>query len=270
MERVLEEILPIMDVEHDAILSKSGDVTVAFRCELPEIFTLSNEEYEAFHQAWIKALKVLPKHSIFHKQDWFSDKKYKADLMGIDESFLSRSSERFFNERPFLDHTCYLFLTKKPAGRKISSSLFSNLLRKSIVPSETLHPQAVQDFFDCAGQFQKILEDSGFVTLRRLTNEQLRSTKNSAGVIEQYMRLSSSPMMCDIRFKEGIEVGDKHMQLFTMSAADDLPALCGSRINYDKYSTIKPSFLLALHPRLGNCCLAITSSINMCSSRMRG
>ena len=60
MERVLEEILPIMDVQHDLILSKQGDVTIGFFCELPEIFTLSNDEYEAFHQAWIKAIKILP------------------------------------------------------------------------------------------------------------------------------------------------------------------------------------------------------------------
>ena len=57
MERVLENILPIMDVEHDLILSKQGDITIGFICELPEIFTLSNDEYEAFHQAWIKQLR---------------------------------------------------------------------------------------------------------------------------------------------------------------------------------------------------------------------
>ena len=121
MERVLENILPIMDVEHDLILSKQGDVTVAFRSELPEIFTLSNEEYEAFHQAWIKAIKILPKHSIFHKQDWFIDCKHKANFLNNDNSFLSRSSERFFSERPYLDHSCYIFLTKKPAGRKLAN-----------------------------------------------------------------------------------------------------------------------------------------------------
>ena len=119
MERVLEQILPIMDVEHDLILSKQGDISIAFVVDLPEIFTLSNEEYEAFHQAWIKAIKILPKHCIFHKQDWFLDSKHTPDFLNDDTSFLSRSSERFFNERPYLDHTCYIFLTKKPNGRKL-------------------------------------------------------------------------------------------------------------------------------------------------------
>ncbi|HUC81925.1 MAG TPA: TraG family conjugative transposon ATPase [Flavisolibacter sp.] len=251
MERVLEEILPIMDVEHDLILSKGGDVTVGFACQLPEIFTLSNDEYEAFHQAWIKAVKVLPKHSVFHKQDWFLDSKHQPDFSSTDTSFLSLSSERFFHERPYLDHSCYIFLTKKPSGRKLSSSLFSTLLKKSIVPEGTMNPQAVQDFLDSAGQFKRILEDSGFVKLSRIQDEQLLSTPKGAGVIEKYLRLSPTAVLSDIGFSDGIQIGDKHVQLFTLSSAEDLPSLCGSRINYDRYSTDKTKFSVGFASTLG-------------------
>lgn len=251
MERVLEEILPIMDVEHDLILSKQGDITIAFVAELPEIFTLSNEEYEAFHQVWIRAIKILPKFCVFHKQDWFLDSKYQPDFLKDDASFLSRSSERFFNERPYLDHICYIFLTKKPNGRKLSSSLFSNLLRKSIVPEETMSQQLVQDFLDSAGQFKRILEDSGFVKLSRLKDEDLTSDDRKGGVIEKYMRLSDGNMMNDITLKDGLQIGSNHLQLFTLSDANDLPALCGSRINYDKYSTDKTKFSVGFSSTLG-------------------
>src|SRR5580704_15789617 len=150
MERNLKDILPILGVEHDSILSKQGDITIGFVATLPEIFTLSNEEYESFHQSWLKAIRILPRQSVFHNQDWFIDSKYQADFSKEDVSFLPRSSELFFNERPFLDHCCYIFLTKKPAGRKLSSSIFSNLLRKSIVPEETLTPQLLQEFMEAA------------------------------------------------------------------------------------------------------------------------
>src|SRR5690606_21538724 len=112
MEKRLEQILPIMDVEHDCILSKQGDITVVFKALLPELFSLSNEEYEAFHQAWIKAIKLLPKYSVFHKQDWFLESRYQPDFLKENTGFLSRASDRFFNERPFLDHSCYIMLTK--------------------------------------------------------------------------------------------------------------------------------------------------------------
>src|SRR6478609_11594606 len=98
-----DDLFPIYKVESDCILSKQGDVTVAFEAELPEIFSLSDKEYEAFHQVLIKAIKVLPANSIFHKQDWFVADKVKADFEKDDLSFLTRASERFFNERPFLN-----------------------------------------------------------------------------------------------------------------------------------------------------------------------
>lgn len=47
----LESKFPIMAVEHGCILSKEADVTVAFRVELPELFTVTSTEYEAMHSA---------------------------------------------------------------------------------------------------------------------------------------------------------------------------------------------------------------------------
>jgi conjugation system TraG family ATPase len=254
MEKRIDDILPIMDVEHDCILSKQGDVTVVFKAELPEIFTLSNQEYEAFHQAWLKAVKLLPKFSVFHKQDWFIDSKFQADFTNEDTSFLTRSSERFFNERPFLDHSCYILLTKKPAGRKTSSSLFSNLVRSSIVPEETLKAQLRQEFIDSTGQFRRILEDSGFVKLTRLGNDELRSQRRKIGVIERYCSLSENEdsfIFKDIAFNDSLQVGEKHCQIYTLGDAADLPALCGSRMNYDRYSTDKTKFSIGFASTLG-------------------
>jgi conjugation system TraG family ATPase len=250
----MEDLLPVMAVEHDCILSKQGDVTIVFKAELPEIFTLSDQEYEAFHQSWIKALKVLPKFCVFHKQDWFLESAYKAEFSSEDSSFLTRSSERFFNERPFLDHSCYIMLTKKPAGRRNATSLFSNLLKSSIVPEETLKPQLLQDFADTCGQFKRIMEDSGFIKLVRLKNESLRSESRRIGLVEKYCFLSDredSFVFKDIRFDEGLAVGDKHCQLFTLGDAADLPGLCGSRINFDRYSTDKTKFSVGFASTLG-------------------
>ncbi|MGJ1501348.1 TraG family conjugative transposon ATPase [Sphingobacterium multivorum] len=254
MEKMLEEILPIMEIQHDCIISKQGDVTVVFKAELPEIFTLSDQEYEAFHQAWVKSLKVLPKYCVMHKQDWFLDSRYKANFEAEDTSFLSRSSERFFNERPYLDHSCYIMLTKKPAGRKTASSLFSNLLRKSIVPDEMLKPQMLQDFLDSVGQFKRIMEDSGFVTMRRLRDSELGSQSRKIGLIERYCFLSGKNdgfLMGDISFDGELRAGCKHFQLYTLGDAGDLPPLCGSRINYDRYSTDRTKFSVGFASTLG-------------------
>ncbi|SKC18630.1 TraG family conjugative transposon ATPase [Dyadobacter psychrophilus] len=254
MEKLLEDLIPVLDIEHDCILSKQGDITVVFQVQLPEIFSLSDHDYEAFHQTWVKALKVLPMHSVFHKQDWFIDSLYAADFTKEDNSFLSTSSERHFNERPFLDHFCYIFITKKPTGRKPSSSMLSNLIRESIVPPQTLEAKALQDFLGSAGQFSHILEASGFVKLTRLKEQDLLSQHRKPGLIERYCFLSPSQqtlMVGDMQFKDGIQIGAQHCQLYTLADAAELPAQCRSKANYEKYSTDKTKFSVGFASTLG-------------------
>ena len=75
----LERKFPLLAVENGCIISKDADLTVAFRVELPELFTVTSAEYEAIHSAWYKAVKVLPDYSIVHKQDFFIKENYQPD-----------------------------------------------------------------------------------------------------------------------------------------------------------------------------------------------
>lgn len=236
----IEKMLPVYKVEHGSILSRQGDMTLAYEVTLPEIFTLSDKDYEAFHHAFIRAIRLLPRLTVFHKQDWFVETSYQADFTGQEHQFLSRASERFFHERPYWEHSCYILLTKKPGDRPESSSLTSNLLRRSLAPIQTLQPQQYLDFVDQAEQFERVLQDSGFARLRRLGNSELAGTPSKAGLLERYCGLlpeNSSPLLQDIHLQPSIQVGEKHCQLFTLADAEYLPSLCGSRVNYDKYST---------------------------------
>ena len=164
----LESKFPLLAVENGCIVSKEADVTVAFRVELPELFSVTGSEYEAVHSAWHKAVKVLPEYSIVHKQDFFIEEKYRPETDRDDLSFLSRSFERHFNERPFLNHFCYLFLTKTTKARSRQESTFSTLCKGRLVPKEIEDRETVTRFLEAVGQFEKIMNDSGFVTLRRL------------------------------------------------------------------------------------------------------
>src|SRR3712207_7857851 len=132
----LENRFPLLAVEEGCILSKDADITVAFRVDLPELYTVTSAEYAAIHSAWVKAIKVLPTYSVVHKQDWFVKEGYRPDLQKEEMSFLSRSFERHFNERPFLNHACYLFLTKTTKNRSRQQSNFSTLCRGHIIPKE--------------------------------------------------------------------------------------------------------------------------------------
>ena len=181
----LERKFPLLAVENGCIISKDADITVAFRVELPELFTVTSAEYEAIHSAWYKAIKVLPNYSIVHKQDFFITENYQPDTGRDELSFLSRSFERHFNERPFLNHYCYLFLTKTTRERSRRQSDFSTLCRGRIVPQEIADRETAMKFIEAVGQFERIMNDSGFVTLTRLAAPEITGQDGKAGIIEK-------------------------------------------------------------------------------------
>jgi conjugation system TraG family ATPase len=238
-----EQVFPIYKVEHNTLLSMQGDLTIAFELTLPELFTLSNDEYMAFHQTWVKAIKLLPKNSIFHKQDWFVQAEHEAKFG--DKTFLGHASERFFNERPYLAHHCIVMLTKRPENHKQVASASSSLLRKHITPALTTSTELFRDFADSAGQFKRILEDSGLVKVRRLNDDELAGTLTVPGILEQYCFLlghSDKPVLKDIHLRDELRIGENYCQLYTLAEAEHLPTLVGPRITYDQYSTDKTKF----------------------------
>ena len=221
----LESKLPLLAVEHGCIISKDADITVAFEVGLPELFTVTSQEYESMHAAWCKAIKVLPHFSVVHKQDWFMAENYKPELQKDDLSFLDRSFERHFNERPYLAHKCYLFLTKTTKERMRQQSNFSTLCRGRITPKELNHEMVVK-FMESVEQFERIINDTGYIKLRRLSDDEIIGTETTSGIIERYMSLSMGDVNClddiDLSAKE-MRIGDKMLCLHTLSDTDDLP-----------------------------------------------
>ena len=175
----IESKFPLLAVEQDCIISKDADITVAFRVELPELFTVTSPEYETIHSTWAKAIKVLPNYSVVHKQDWFVKENYRPKTDKDDLSFLSRCYEMHFNERPFLNHACYLFLTKTTKERARMQSNFSSLCRGTIIPKE-VNKETEARCLDAVGQFEQIVNDSGFVLLPRLSTDEITGTQNQA------------------------------------------------------------------------------------------
>ena len=249
----VESKFPLLAVEHGCIISKDADITVAFRVDLPELFTVTSAEYEAIHAAWVKAVKVLPDYTVVHKQDWFVSEKYRPQTGDGDMSFLSRSYERHFNERPFLNHSCYLFLTKTTKDRMRMQSNFSSLCRGNIIPKEVDKETAVK-FLEAVGQFERIVNDSGFITLTRLMDDEITGTADNAGLIEKYFALSpeDTTVLEDLELgADGLRIGDKKVCLHTLSDAEDLPGRVGTSIRYEKLSTDRSDCLLSFASPVG-------------------
>ncbi|WP_417355404.1 TraG family conjugative transposon ATPase [Flavobacterium sp.] len=236
----LESKFPLLAVENHCILSKEGDITACFKVELPELFTVSSPEYQAIHSAWHKAVKTLPDYTIVHKQDWYIKENYNPDIAGEDLSFLGKSFQQHFNQRPFLNHYCYLFLTKTTKERMRSQSNFSSLCKGVLVPKQIRDRETVQLFMEAVSQFERIVNDSGFITLRRLNEDAITGTADQPGLLQQYFTLSkeSETPLQDIALgAEEMRIGNKRLCIHTLSDTDDLPGTVSCDTRFEKLST---------------------------------
>lgn len=182
----------------------------------------------------------MPNYSILHKQDIFITEKYEPDIRRDELSFLSRSFERHFNERPYLHHTCYLFLTKTTKERSRQQSNWNTLCRGFLVPKEIRDKETVERFMEAVGQFESIVNDSGLVRLERLTTEEITGTENEPGIIERYLTLSAdgTTMLQDMQLNpDGMRIGDKRLCLHTLSDLDYLPGKVRTDGRYERLST---------------------------------
>ena len=183
---------------------------------------------------------MLPNYSILHKQDIFITEKYEPDIRRDELSFLSRSFERHFNERPYLHHACYLFLTKTTKERSRQQSNWNTLCRGFLVPKEIRDKETVERFMEAVGQFESIVNDSGLIRLERLTTEEITGTENEPGIIERYLTLSAdgTTMLQDMQLNpDGMRIGDKRLCLHTLSDLDDLPGKVKTDGRYERLST---------------------------------
>ncbi|WP_430905580.1 TraG family conjugative transposon ATPase [Maribacter sp. 2-571] len=128
---------PITDIQDNIIFANNGNVVMCYKGILPEIYSLSQKDFEDVHGAWFQALKSLPTGTVVHKQDIYLKKSFTSDILP-NETFLEKATHEHFKGREFMEHQCYLFfiLTKNKAlnnpkyvnpFRKIAKDIVSEL-----------------------------------------------------------------------------------------------------------------------------------------------
>jgi conjugation system TraG family ATPase len=248
----VERFFPILKIENNILISKSGDVGYAFSLDMPELFTLTAEEYGAIHSLWCKAVKVLPTYSVVHKQDWYVMDSYfpKQDK----EDFLSKSHEFHFAGRPYLRHKCYLYLIKTSPTESRKQSIFRTLSRSRIVP-KGVTDSTVKEFGDATAQFVSILNSSGYFSAQQLTKEALLGHEGKIGVLDEYLSLETSKHLTlrdiDFNHPEGVVVGGKRTCCFSLCELDGLPFSVEPHIAYEPLCTDKSTLQLSYASPLG-------------------
>ncbi|WP_417372007.1 TraG family conjugative transposon ATPase [Gelidibacter japonicus] len=133
---------PIVDIQENIIFANNGNVVLCYAGNLPEIYSLSEKDFEDIHGAWFQAIKSLPTGCVVHKQDVYLKRSFSSENLP-NKTFLEKATHKHFMGREYMEHKCYLFfiLTKNKA---LNNSKYINPFKKvtkTIVPEmdDTIH-----------------------------------------------------------------------------------------------------------------------------------
>ena len=110
-------------------------------------------------------------------------------------------------------------------------------------------------FLEAVEQFERIMNDSGHVRMKRLRTEEVVGTEECPGLIERYLTLGmedTHPVLQDICLDpERMRIGDKRLCLHVLSDTEDLPGSVGTDMRYERLSTDRSDCRLSFATPVG-------------------
>lgn len=142
---------PIADIQDHIIFANNGNVVLCYEGILPEIYSLSEKDFEALHTTWFQALKSLPVGTVVHKQDVYLKKSYTAAQLP-NGTFLESATHDYFQDREYMEHRCFLFfvLTRNKA---LNNAKYVN-------PFKKVSKSSIREFDDTVHHFIGAVSDT--------------------------------------------------------------------------------------------------------------
>ena len=168
---------PITDIQDNIIFANNGNVVLCYEGVLPEIYSLSEKDFEDLHGAWFQALKSLSVGTVVHKQDIYIKKSYTSQQLP-NSTFLEKATHDHFKSREYMEHRCFLFfiLTKNKA---LNNPKYVNPLRKVAKDIVQKLDDNVKSFIGLVSDSVSFINNSRKIELVPLEAEQIQELTNS-------------------------------------------------------------------------------------------
>lgn len=99
----------IEETENNRMLTAQGDVVFCYRLQLPECYSLAEEQYDRLNEIWRIALKDFPQDTIILRSDRYDRRPFDASSMP-ENSYIRREEKRYAAGRLQTVDTSYLFV----------------------------------------------------------------------------------------------------------------------------------------------------------------
>ena len=202
---------PIVDIQDHIVFANNGNVVLCYEGNLPEIYSLSEKDFEDMHGAWFQALKSLPVGTVVHKQDVYLKKSYSSEQLP-NSTFLEKATHEYFKGRGHIEHRCYLFfiLTKNKA---LNNPKYVNPFRKVSNGIVQELDGNIKGFVNSVSDSVSFINNSRKVSLRTLNENEI------VGLTETYFNGFNEGFDTDILLdKKSVNIGENHFDALAINS----------------------------------------------------
>lgn len=230
----IKNLYNIHTIDGNRALNLNGDIVMYYCLQLPEIFSLSEDDYDNINIELFKFVKSLPKHSILHFQNGYIDMQIdKNSLPGF--TFLQKATQEYFDGRQYISHASYLYIILpqiESLQKNYSLKVFSR--KSDIIRADN---EKIKYFERDVEKSISILNSSRYIKAVPLEEYEIKEITYEFLIGYQHGKIT------DINF-EPFKIGSFYFNCFAVSNQDNLPDkvyTCkkDTKLSTDKYSYFK-------------------------------
>lgn len=201
---------PILDIQNHVVFANNGNVALCYELVLPEVYSLSESDYEELHGIWFQAFKSLPTATVIHKQDNYQKVGYDAQQLP-NRTFLEKATHAYFKGREYLKHQSHLFFVL-PLDKALNASKYVNPFRKTENGLHRKLDAQVAEFVTAVNDAVSFVNNSRRMVIKPLTPETIK------GISDAYYNGFNLGFDTDVLLdKKHIEIGDHYFDAIAVN-----------------------------------------------------
>lgn len=220
-EATFNEVSPIAFNQDGILITKTGDIVVGFRMQLPNQDQMSYEDYQRVNNQFVGLFKSLPSGTIVHQQNLFFEQPFRKNHI---EGHFGKEAQNYFGGKPMLFGQTHIYLCfpenpkdMGPTGTCVSRHK-KNKLRNFVLKGLDKRLEKAASDVD---QFINMVNGGGYFSVTMLTSRELEEE------IYHYLNLDFSSELCPeerltlkntLSFeKEHLKIGSNYVGIVSMS-----------------------------------------------------
>ncbi|MEQ8580059.1 MAG: hypothetical protein RIB01_15225 [Balneola sp.] len=211
---------PFLGNQDNVVISRTGDIIYCYKIILPEKHSLSEDQYDALLDIFVKAFRNFEKNTVIHKTDFYMKRKYDSRKLP-EKGFLQQTFKKHHSNKTLTVHKSFLFFSYTLSDF-INRDDISNPFKK-FVNAEPLLQAAVD------GTFKETVSNVvEYVNKKRKAILKPLSQSDIEGFSRTYFNGLLQGVYTDVDgtkagSKEGVKVGERFMDIYAVMGLSQLP-----------------------------------------------